>query len=40
MRSTINMILNQHQNNPLVIAQAVRHSNTYIILYVLHWVMK
>ena len=40
MRSTIIMFLNQHQNNPPVTAQAVRHSNPYIILYVLRWVMK
>ena len=24
---------NKHQNNPLVSAEAVRHENTYIILY-------
>ena len=25
---------NKHQNNPLVSAETVRHSNTYIILYI------
>ena len=24
---------NKHQNNPLVSAETIRHSNTYIILY-------
>ena len=27
---------NKHQNNPLVSAETVRHSSTYIILYVLY----
>ena len=27
--------INKHQNNTLLTAQAVRHSSTYIILYVL-----
>ena len=28
---------NKHQNNPLVSAETVRHSSTYIILYFQHW---
>ena len=26
----------KHQNNPLVSAETIRHSSTYIILYVFH----
>ena len=28
---------NKHKNNPLVSAETVRHSSTYIILYVLNF---
>ena len=28
---------NKHQNNPLVSAQTVRHSSTYIIFYISYW---
>ena len=28
---------NKHKNNPLVSAETVRHSSTYIILYFTHW---
>ena len=31
---------NKHQNNPLVSAETVRHSTTYIILYVLAYFIK
>ena len=27
-------LFNKHQNNPLVSAETVRHSSTYIILYI------
>ena len=30
---------NKHQNNPLVSAETIRHSSTYIILYILDCVI-
>ena len=32
----VHLIYHQHQNIPLVSTQRVRHSSTYVILYILH----
>ena len=29
------LLINKHQNNPLVSAETIRHSSTYIILYLM-----
>ena len=33
--SVILVFINKHQNNPLVSAETIRHSSTYIILYLI-----
>ena len=32
-------ICNKHQNNPLVSAETIRHSSTYIIIYIYEYIM-